>query len=79
MLDGLKMTYFLREPVDASLENNIMQHICGSYEIFDDFFMFTSRIFLGYYENILGITMTKGALFAPFNLNLPHFDLELFH
>jgi hypothetical protein len=25
------------------------------------------------------ITVTKGALFSPFSLNLPHFDLELFH
>jgi hypothetical protein len=43
-----------------------MQHICGSYENFDDFLMVTSRIFLGYYGNILGINTDKGCIVCSF-------------
>jgi hypothetical protein len=43
-----------------------MQHICGSYENFDDFLMFTSRIFLGYYGNIMGINIEKGCIVCSF-------------
>jgi hypothetical protein len=57
--NGLKMTYFWREPLDTSLENNIMQHICESYEFFDVFFKFISRLFLKYFRNIVGISNDK--------------------
>jgi len=66
IFNGLKMTNFVREPLNTSLENNIMQHIYRSYEFFDDFFKFAFGIFLGYFENILGINNDHGRTSSSF-------------
>ncbi len=51
--------HFLKEPFNTSLDNNILQHICGSYNFFCVFFKCASIIFLGYFWNILGLSNEK--------------------
>ncbi len=43
-----------------------MQHIYRSSENFDDFFKFTFGIFLGYFENILGINNDQACIICSF-------------
>ncbi len=66
IFNGLKMTYFWKEPLNTSLENNIMQHVYRSYKFFDDFFKFAFGIFIGYFENILGINNDQGCVIGSF-------------